>query len=507
MVYPGTRSSGCGLCRKRKIKCDERRPGCRRCEQHMSQCPGYDRPLEIRFCLGPHGKRFSEPMAEASSPMEPAAPTSSRPLSTTTQTADMQAEAVNDSELTPPSTLRVISTWDEESVIYFLTEYSVSPLPGMYSGHLDFLPSLVMSSSSASPLRPATRASAYLALSRYYKSQELYNRARRCYGVTLRSVNAILSQAPETWQDDTVAAIMLLHYFEDMDGEVFSNRAAHLRGIAGLYKVRRQSLLSKLPGCSLYSWAFSQLQIHAFITRTSYECLTIPAPEPDVNHPPTGMTVTVAKVGRFWYSLAERLAVIRLDPGSHHQRRLLLSSMHEAMRIQMDMGAWETSLPAPWKPRRTVGNGGRLLVTYSNRWWGTIWMMYHAVQIIFYHGVLQCCQSLLTLKVDDNGFSRELIQSSMAMAKRNIAQLTKLVCGSIRCLLGEVDANGQALSVPDYKGSICYNLVWPLVLVARSNWSTEDQVQLCKGTLTQIRTMYGINLAESAQGVATLLLS
>ncbi len=129
----------------------------------------------------------------------------------------MQAEAVNDSSLSPPWTWQLNSLWDEKAVNYFLAEYSVAPWPGIYSGHLDFLPGLLMPSSSASPLRPATHASAYLALSRHYKAPGLYDMARRCYGATLRSLNTILSQPPETWQDDTVAAIMLLHQFEVFD--------------------------------------------------------------------------------------------------------------------------------------------------------------------------------------------------------------------------------------------------------------------------------------------------
>ena len=214
----------------------------------------------------------------------------------------------------------------------------------------------------------------------------------------------------------------------------------------------------------------------------------------------------VAKVGRFWSSLAERLAVLRLNPGTHHQQRqLLLSSMHEAMRIQTDMDAWGNSLPAAWKPRAQVTHDGRLLVTYSDRWLGTICMMYHAVQIIFNHGVLRCCQSLLTLRVHGDASSNSLIESTMAIAEKNLARMTDLVCGGIPYSLGEVDINGQGLAVPDYKGGICYNLIWPLALLVQSSSSTEDQVQQCKGTLAQIRSMYGINLAESAQKVTCII--
>src|ERR1700761_7032146 len=45
------RSSGCATCRKRKIRCDEGRPGCGRCKTHGVPCPGYrtDKPGGIEF--------------------------------------------------------------------------------------------------------------------------------------------------------------------------------------------------------------------------------------------------------------------------------------------------------------------------------------------------------------------------------------------------------------------------------------------------------------------------
>lgn len=42
-----TNDSGCRTCRKRKVKCDERRPSCRRCQQSKRECEGY--AVEHRF--------------------------------------------------------------------------------------------------------------------------------------------------------------------------------------------------------------------------------------------------------------------------------------------------------------------------------------------------------------------------------------------------------------------------------------------------------------------------
>ncbi|KAH9205544.1 hypothetical protein DL95DRAFT_439113 [Leptodontidium sp. 2 PMI_412] len=47
---PG-RSNGCHTCRKRRIKCDEAKPKCHRCEKSGYTCAGYERPLNIRIAV------------------------------------------------------------------------------------------------------------------------------------------------------------------------------------------------------------------------------------------------------------------------------------------------------------------------------------------------------------------------------------------------------------------------------------------------------------------------
>ncbi|KAL4865349.1 hypothetical protein BDV12DRAFT_149955 [Aspergillus spectabilis] len=41
------RSTGCLLCVKRRVKCDERIPGCLRCETYGASCPGYNRSFKF----------------------------------------------------------------------------------------------------------------------------------------------------------------------------------------------------------------------------------------------------------------------------------------------------------------------------------------------------------------------------------------------------------------------------------------------------------------------------
>ncbi|KAK6531705.1 hypothetical protein TWF694_002881 [Orbilia ellipsospora] len=49
MVGVAGRSKGCKTCRDRKIKCDETRPGCIRCQKIGKECPGYTRPIHFVY--------------------------------------------------------------------------------------------------------------------------------------------------------------------------------------------------------------------------------------------------------------------------------------------------------------------------------------------------------------------------------------------------------------------------------------------------------------------------
>ncbi|KAK3382106.1 hypothetical protein B0T24DRAFT_600497 [Lasiosphaeria ovina] len=50
MVYYGALSKGRQRCRQRKIKCDQRKPGCLRCEKAKTQCPGFRNLTDVIFC-------------------------------------------------------------------------------------------------------------------------------------------------------------------------------------------------------------------------------------------------------------------------------------------------------------------------------------------------------------------------------------------------------------------------------------------------------------------------
>ncbi len=99
-------------------------------------------------------------------------------------------------------------------MVYFFQEHSVQPGPHAVRGHLEFLQEMYQVSSHVSCLRQATLATAYLSLSRHYKSTTLDLAARARYGAALRAVNSELSASSMVLKDETLASLMLLGMME-----------------------------------------------------------------------------------------------------------------------------------------------------------------------------------------------------------------------------------------------------------------------------------------------------
>lgn len=73
------RSTGCRLCVKRRVRCDEERPACHNCVRYGAECPGYTRAL--KFVDGKHEtKRVSAGTGKIVSPHQSASPPKEIPL-------------------------------------------------------------------------------------------------------------------------------------------------------------------------------------------------------------------------------------------------------------------------------------------------------------------------------------------------------------------------------------------------------------------------------------------
>ncbi|KAJ0133203.1 hypothetical protein HZ326_21841 [Fusarium oxysporum f. sp. albedinis] len=495
MVFPGTLSQGCSRCRKRKIKCDGRRPGCQRCELYKAPCPGYDRPLAFRF----HG--------EPGHSLVPGEPGSS---SATTLVVNMglgyeTARSRGSGVCRQPQ-----PSIEDESIAYFLHEYCVFPAPGVIRGHLDFLEGMYRNSNRASCIRQAVLATAHMSLSRHYRSSTLYVTARYHYGAALRTLNRDLSASKRPLKDETLASLMLLGMIEDIECQGQTINAVHMAGISKLFEVVGHRVLTNVDESSLQSWIFTQLtqnkQIPSLMAEDNMECLANPDSQLDTSNHVIRLALVVTRIGQF-YRAARRITTPEPPLTPNKQRELLVPVIQQALAIGAELAIIEKeAMPTRLRPQQTTDKRpatpkDQPLVSFQSRWTACAWVFFNMYLILFFRRLHLCATTLLRLGSTDSP-QTQLAQTTAIVAEKQVAAMTQRLCSVMPYVMGEVDEQGMPLAVPQRQSVIMYHLVWPLAIVIASPHSNPEQVKECQTRLNMIRDLYGIRLASFAPGLA-----
>lgn len=180
------RSTGCRLCVKRRVRCDEGRPACHNCVRYGAECPGYARPL--KFVAGKHNvKRDSAGTAAA-------ATTASRP-----QSASPPAQILPGSKTAiTPLVEDLISKRNEVEMSHFLPLFH--GLPGRIGAKF-------------------TLDSAVFAFAAHLRGKEtgdgaVLESARASYVKSLSALQAALNHPVEWKSSETLCSAMLLCLYE-----------------------------------------------------------------------------------------------------------------------------------------------------------------------------------------------------------------------------------------------------------------------------------------------------
>ncbi|KAH7174578.1 uncharacterized protein B0J16DRAFT_348815 [Fusarium flagelliforme] len=488
MVFPGALSRGCDRCRKRKIKCDGRRPGCKRCELYKAPCPGYDRPLAFRFHGEPgHSLVRGEPNAARKSVQALVFSKGSRSYS-------------------PGFARQPQPSFEDESLAFFISEYCIYPAPGVFRGHLDFLEGLYRNSSRHSCIRPATLAVAYMVLSRHYKSSTLYVTARSHYGAALRTVNRDLSASKRPLKDETLASLMLMGMIEDIECQGQTTKAVHMAGISKLFEVVGHRVLTNVDESSLHGWIFTQMQIPSLLAKDDMECLAIPDAHLDTKRHGVRLALVVTRIGHF-YRAARQITVADSPLTEAEKQTQLVSSIKQALAIAKELAMIEKdAIPTKLRPRETADKRpatptNQNLISFDSRWTACTWCLFTLFLVLFFERLYKCSDALLQLKSIDDG-AMQLARTAGAISEGQIKAMIHKVCSCMPYLMGEVDKQGRPLSVPERQSVIMYHLVWPLSVIIVSPHSSPEQVEDCKMRLISVRDLYGIRLAYFAPGLA-----
>ncbi|KAL3589129.1 hypothetical protein FPOAC2_11290 [Fusarium poae] len=230
------RSTGCQLCRTRKVKCDGLRPACSNCSKYGTACPGYDR--NIKFVNNNTGKHLIRQRGRKSGTVESSSARSSSSIAASDE---------------------IENTYAANSSTWSLVKTSPTLLkPGLPRGPL--LINMVEVSSSYSQSTDVFTLLSWLNLDRLGKravldgavcsfalhlagkassNTALVAQSRTMYGLALSELQAALRHSTEWKTSETLCAAILLCYFELFAGTSSSETwLQHAKGIGTLMEQR-----------------------------------------------------------------------------------------------------------------------------------------------------------------------------------------------------------------------------------------------------------------------------
>ncbi|KAJ3547389.1 hypothetical protein NM208_g1547 [Fusarium decemcellulare] len=361
-------------------------------------------------------------------------------------------------------------------------------------------------------LKQAVLATAFIALSRRYKSSALYLTARTHYGAALRAVNLTLFSPSTIRQEETLASLMLLGMIEDIDHHGPSAKSTHMLGIAKLCEVVGRRPLTRIEESSLDEWMFKELELHSLVAGDYLDCLAIPNTSLDGKKPVTRVAVTVARIGQFCRDFKNSRPLQESALEAKHLETLI-SIVEQATVVQHELSEIDSSVLPEWNHQNTTDERhaderGSQLPVHPSRWIATARSLFHVSSILFFTKFVSCCRTLLEL---DQGTAyayhpRHETKTSLTLAEAQLVRLIHMLCATMPYLMGEVDEQGNSVAVPVHKAVIMYHLIWPLAFVNASAWSTRQQVQDARRRLDLIQEQYGIKLASAAPEMARSIL-
>ncbi|KAJ5527800.1 hypothetical protein N7513_011959 [Penicillium frequentans] len=228
MVGVGGRSKGCKTCRKRRVKCDERKPTCDRCHRAGKECEGYVRYIEFRD--------ETARVARKQAPAQNATGQVSSPVSTASNSGS--DESVIELPFTP---LLMNPVWDEDSLF---TTYLIDRI---FTWHDD--PTSPHSAGwIATLLRPredeaalsstSIRALATSYFAKMHGHVSLLQSGARQYSNALGVLQRRLNDSNLALEDDVLLAIICMSMYELVTVADPSAWVNHCKGLAQLTAIR-----------------------------------------------------------------------------------------------------------------------------------------------------------------------------------------------------------------------------------------------------------------------------
>ncbi|CAN8106482.1 unnamed protein product [Discula destructiva] len=399
MVYCGKPSMGCTTCRERRIKCDETKPICKQCIKSRRHCSGYRSDFDIlhrdetqatetrakRAAAKKAAKRAADgggggggvfiqfeavPRQKPSSSSSSSSSKEALPITWDSSSETSSMSSPSSTALTTTSPASANSSpfevtfpvappslpLDQHASHYFAAHFIM--LPGNDSskiGHLDYLiPMLRTETDPNSAFQLAYAACGLAAMSNREKAvtTDLVQLAYMQHARALQAVFRALSDPVLCKQDDTLAAVLLLSFFENITASKEAGLLAwrsHVEGAIHIVQQRGPEMLADKYSMRLFN------AVRLRIIARTLSSGTAPSmganwwtQESETCDPPG------ARFQRFSLEISEvRAEVTRLMailPRHGHGMDHMLEMLRKTQDLDRNIANWLESLPEEYHP-------------------------------------------------------------------------------------------------------------------------------------------------------------
>ncbi|KAJ5666394.1 uncharacterized protein N7477_008842 [Penicillium maclennaniae] len=521
MVYGGKPSTGCYLCRKRKIKASPstRTPDSGACALYMllqrtriyhmisadtiSSVMKLVLVVEIVTSTAVHARAtgptrsFATRLGKLSDNPEP----SSSPSSS-------QSLMVVDRQHRPSPTLSLHriadATWEDRALCYFFDQYTVADNneEGI-GGHLEYLPPLyaraakIESTAKGSPaacLRLAVDATALMTLANSSNAPPLMIKARHEYGKALRGLREALASPDSAVKDETFASVMLLSLYEDISGERNGLFSSHTAGFEFLMKLRGEGQLNHRRGRAMFNFAYAHtyVEILALGDKPRHDIDRVLG-SLDGNDPVEGLMLAASRISQLFVSMQ----TVRTPP----ELVTVVQWIEAGRRSDEELSQWPLQLPDRWLPLVVYSSTGEPLMVYKSVANAVIWNYYRAARVMLQQLLFSINRTYLSIKrksrkPDDPSQVGSVLDEAALCAV--VQEMTTDVCNSIPFCLSDVDELGRPTSSRGGKpirAAQAHGLIWPFWYILSCGMPTEAQSNQIREVLWRIGSTLGIKLA------------
>ncbi|KAL2068930.1 hypothetical protein VTL71DRAFT_15268 [Oculimacula yallundae] len=532
MVNTGKPSRGCYMCRARRIKCDEGKPGCMRCQKSKRICPGYRDPIELKLrddsksAKKKLNRRSNEhqDMSVMNNNNGDALPETSPTFSSSSTTISHSRHSSNSSVASSYSyaneyahthhsfTARHLTTpLSQQASCYFLANFVLVPEVGSARGHLDFVLPLLKQSQPPQSLVLAFTAVTLAALGTRPNSKALLPTADLWYLKALKETKSALQDPKIASTDSTLAAVMLMAAFEQLTPSRMKvgGWSSHIDGAVAVMKSRTLEQWRTPVGKRLFIAVRAHMAVHSIAQskaiNTGVDWLGVVADDPIIQ------TFDAANL-KMAQLRADNDLVTTVKTRSAENIENVLKLLRRAESLDQEYVEWTKSLPPAWQINTVAWADGDIpdLATsmiHPGRIdsYGELWMAYkhniaRGCRLFIWTTILRCVAWL----GNDSDYR---LTPEYTTASQTCRPIIEDVVASVPYFFGwnrgidpaMNDLSNFACGEPNpttVKPLAGIFAMWPIFAAASSDFASPSQRLFLKGKLKHVVEHMGINQAR-----------